>query len=242
MIDSLMSRPLPEIPADIEKSITCGSVTFTDFDKKNSILTDSSLSCETGYAKDEKGNFLVSMVCPMPGITKEMIEWWFWWHPQHSKRYKVWFPGEHFAVSFSKKDKEYFSQKNFTTFKENTQFPFEKIGKIIMPLRIDFISPESFGFSDKAIKSSGTEVIVCGHVSALWGLVPHTEMAHIFKKTDDALVLISRFWLGKNLKNPILRKAILTKGTAEGMARHCCIEYRSLAEILPALYEKYALR
>ena len=82
-------------------------------------------------------------------------------------------------------------------------------------------------------------IIVCGHVSAFRGLVPHTEMAHIFRQTDEGLFLISRFWLGKTLKNPLLRKVILTEETARGMAEHCCVEYRNLAQILPGLNEEY---
>ena len=83
-------------------------------------------------------------------------------------------------------------------------------------------------------------LIVCGHVGAFRGLIWHTEMAHIFKQTDDGLFLSSRFWIGKTLTNPLLRKAILTEETARGMAEHCCVEYRNLAEILPDLYAKFA--
>ena len=80
--------------------------------------------------------------------------------------------------------------------------------------------------------------IVCGHVSAFGGLVPHTQMAHIYKQTDDGLFLISRFWMGKTM-NPLLRKRIMTATMARDMAEHCCVEYRNLAEILPELYRKY---
>ena len=73
----------------------------------------------------------------------------------------------------------------------------------------------------------------------MYGLVNHTEMAHIFKQTEDGLFLISRFWLGATLKNPLLRKEILTDGTAKGMAAHCCVEYRNLAQILPELYRLF---
>ena len=37
-----------------------------------------------------------------------------------------------------------------------------------------------------------------------------------------------------------IRKAMLTAKTAKGMAEHCCLEYRRLAQILPVLYEQYA--
>ena len=89
------------------------------------------------------------------------------------------------------------------------------------------------------MRENNIPLIVCGHVGAVYGLVPHTGMAHIFKETTDGLLLISRFWLGQTLKNPLLRKAILTDDTARGMAAHCCVEYRNLARILPGLYKQY---
>ncbi|MBR2045286.1 MAG: hypothetical protein IJ958_04030 [Agathobacter sp.] len=46
-----------------------------------------------GYCKFSEGSYLVS----------EMIQWWFWRHPQKDERYQIWFPGEHFAISYAKK-------------------------------------------------------------------------------------------------------------------------------------------
>lgn len=80
-------------------------------------------------------------------------------------------------------------------------------------------------------------VIVCGHVSAFGGWIPHTEMAHIYKRTGDGLFLISRFWLGETM-TPWLRKRVMTDKLARGMAEHCCVEYRNLVEILLELYKE----
>lgn len=52
------------------------------------------------------------------------------------------------------------------------------------------------------------------------------------------LFLISRFWLGRTM-NPVLRKLMINDAMAQGMAEHCAVEYRNLAEILPALYKAY---
>lgn len=107
-----------------------------------------------------------------------------------------------------------------------------------MPLRIDFVSAEEFGFSPKKLTENHVATVVCGHVSAFGGLIPHTEMAHIFFQTENGLLLVSRFWLGKRLKNPLIRHFLLTDNTALGMASHCCVEYRNLAERLPLLYRQ----
>lgn len=213
-------------------------LTLTSFEEKNQILTDRNLQLERGYRRFENGDYLVSMTTKMPGVTPRMIAWWFWWHPQKSARYRMWFPGEHFFVSYARHDRAFFRQPSLPVFQANTQYPVEKIGALALPLEIDFVSPEAFGFDPKLMQENDIPIIVCGHVSAAWGLVPHTEMAHIFRQTPDGLLLISRFWIGKRLKNALLRKRILTDKTARGMAEHCCREYRNLARLLPGVYRK----
>lgn len=213
-------------------------ITLTKFEQKNEILVKQNLQQEVGYNKFPDGSYLVSMTCPMPNITPEMIQWWFWWHPQKDERYQMWFPGEHFAISYAKKDRDYFEKEKLPAFQNNTQYPVERIGDMKMPLRIDFVEPTEFGFSEKDMFANAIPLIVCGHVGAYKGVIWHTEMAHIFKQTDDGLMLISRFWIGEKLKNPLLRKLILTDETAKGMAEHCYEEYRNLVKILPELYYK----
>ena len=95
-----------------------------------------------------------------------------------------------------------------------------------MPLRTDFLKPEEFGFSKTAMQAYSVPLIVCGHVGAFNG--------HIFHQTNDGLFLTSRFWLGRTM-NPILRKLMINDAMAFGMAEHCAIEYRNLAEIVPTL-------
>lgn len=236
-IEDLRKKPLP-IPAEIAEALDARKITSVAFASKNRILSDPELQREVGYKRMEDGTYLVSMICPMPGITPEMMAWWFWWHPQAGERYRLWFPGEHYGISYARKDRDYFRQNTQPAFRSNTQFPTERIGDLKMPLRIDFVSPEEFGFSKDIMDKNDIPLIVCGHVGAFKGLIWHTEMAHIFQRTDHGLLLISRFWIGQTLKNPVLRKRILTDKTARGMAEHCCIEYRNLVEILPALYAK----
>lgn len=240
MIKSLMKRALPEIPEDIVRAINKGDITLTEFENKNEILRLGSLRTQAGYKAFPDGSYLVSMTCPMPGVTAEMISWWFWWHAQKSERYRLWYPREHYAVSYLKKDKDYFRAPSQPEFRPNTHLPTERIGKIVMPLRIDFTTAQAFGFDKKLMEENRIPLIVCGEVGAVGGLVRHTLMCHIFEETEDGLLLTSRFWLGKTLKNPLLRKAILTDSTAKGMAEHCAVEYRALGQILPGLYEEYA--
>lgn len=238
-LKELLKKPLPKIPFEISEQIGRNKTAKTSFENINDILYNSDLQKEVGYVKMDDGTYLVSMVCPMDGITSEMVEWWFWWHAQDSLRYRVWYPGEHVSVKYHKKNKEYFNQSDLPPFEANTHYPVERIGGMMMPLRIDFVAPEDFGFSRLAMEENDIPLIVCGHVSAFYGLVKHTEMAHIFKRTENGLYMISRFWLGKTMKNKLLRKLIINEKMAKGMAEHCCVEYRNLGEILPSLFSEY---
>jgi hypothetical protein len=213
-------------------------ITRTEFQDKNEILRTRALQEETGFARLTNGNYLVSMTCPMPGVTAEMIQWWFWWHPQKNERYQAWFPGEHVSISYGRKDAAYFHQDVLPAFRPNTQYPVERIGKRKMPLRIDFMEPEAFGFDKGQMDEYGFPLIVCGHVGAYRGLIWHTEMAHIFRQEQNGLFLISRFWLGELTNNPMIRRAFLTDSTAKDMADHCYQEYRNLAAMLPELYKR----
>lgn len=232
---NVLGIPFPE---DIRKQLQSPQITLTGFEEKNTVLLRADLRQEVGYGRFSDGSYLVSMTCPMPGVTPEMIAWWFWWHPQADERYQMWFPGEHYGISYDKKNKDYFTQSSLPAFQPNTQYPVERIGSMKMPLRIDFVWPETFGFSRQAMEENNIPIIVCAHVSAFRGLVPHTEMAHIFQQTEEGLFLTSRFWIGKTLTNRLLRKAILTEQTAMGMAEHCCMEYRNLARLLPKIYHQ----
>lgn len=207
-IEALINKPLLTIPKEINEKFLNPNITLTSFENKNDILKDENLQRQVGYEKFPDGSYLVSMVCSMKNITIDMINWWFWWHPQEDIRYQAW-------------------------------YPVEKIGKSKIPLSIEFVKPEKFGFSKSIMRENDIPLILCGHVGVNKGCIKHTEMAHIFKSTEDGLLLISYFWIGKTLKNKMLRKIVLTDKTAMDMAKHCCIEYRNLVEILPDLYKEY---
>lgn len=238
-IEALINKPLLTILKEINEKFLNPNITLTSFENKNDILKDENLQRQVGYEKFPDGSYLVSMVCSMKNITIDMINWWFWWHPQEDIRYQAWYPGDHLSISFSKNDKDYFNKGKLPQFQENTQYPVEKIGKSKIPLSIEFVKPEKFGFSKSIMRENDIPLILCGHVGVNKGCIKHTEMAHIFKSTEDGLLLISRFWIGKTLKNKMLRKIVLTDKTAMDMAKHCCIEYRNLVEILPDLYKEY---
>ncbi len=239
-LEKYLNMPNVKIPLTVSRKLEDKhDITITEFENANEILTSSILQNEIGYTKMQNGDLLVSMTCPMPNVTHEMINWWFWWHAQEPVRYKLWYPHEHLSISYDKKQAAYFKAEKFTKFEPNTHYPIEKIGSAPLPLRISFMNPIDFGFDEKIMAETGVKTILCANVGAFKGLIEHTKMCHIFFERDDGLFLVSRFWLGKTLKNKLIRKFMLTDEMALDMAKHCYVEYRNLAAKLPSLYEEY---
>ena len=81
-LENLLNKPLPQIPPEISEALNKKQITKTSLENKNDILSNGELQTVVGYTEMDDGTYLVSMICPMPGITVEMIEWWFWWHTQ----------------------------------------------------------------------------------------------------------------------------------------------------------------
>ena len=228
------------IPADIAKKLKKpGSNHITKFEDKNEILVHKELHKDIGYAQMDDGNYIISSCVELPGMTAEMVQWWFWWHPLEKERYMLWYPGEHFGISYPTKEKSYFEQKKQPDFKPNMQYPVERIGGMKLPLSINFVTPKQFGYDEKLMRENGVATIICGHVGAFKDLIPHTEMSHICFQEENGLYMVNRFWMGQRAKNPVVRKFLLADEIAKGMTEHCYIEYRNFAKKVPMLYEAY---
>lgn len=234
----LMNKPVAQLsdPVRIKLEKSPG-ITPLNLQDKNRLLRDKEIQNEIGYTLLPSGGWLAGMKTEMTGVTRDMIDWWFWWHAQENERYQVWFPGEHYSIGTARKDTQYFNN-SFSGFKPNKQFPYERVGDVKLRLSIQFVTPQKFGFDESIFKKNKIETIVCGHVGILRGIIAITEMAHIYKKSDNGLTIISRFWIGERLPGFIQRKFIGMK-EALGMAEHCSREYSNLAVILPELYAEF---
>lgn len=239
-LEKYIKMPNAIIPKEMKNKLSQkGGITRTSFKNMNEILTNKNIQKECGYDLMDDCSYLVSMCIMMPNVTKEMVEWWFWWHAKDNNRYRAWYPNEHIAISYDKKDKEYFESKSVPPFKSVKHYPIERVGKLFAPLSIEFVSPKDFGFSEKLMKENNVELVVCGHVGAFMDLVPNTEMSHIYFKTDLGLMSVSRFWLGKRVKNKLIKKIFVTEKQAKGMAEHCYVEYNNFVEKIPKMYKEW---
>jgi hypothetical protein len=58
------------------------------------------LDAEIGWCTLPDGVAYVAVRTEMPGVSADMVDWWFDWHPRDPIRYRIWFPGAHESISF----------------------------------------------------------------------------------------------------------------------------------------------
>jgi hypothetical protein len=203
---------------------------------------------ETGYCTHPDGRGYVAVLTKMPGVTSEMLDWWFDWHPRDSLRYRVWFPQEHFDIRFEPP-----VEPGSKPFYNAVHHPVEDIGLGRDKIRIEFLDPVEFGFPAGWASDGRCATIICGNAGSDRRRARHTKMCHFARATDDGVELRSRFWIGEEidlywptwrlikpiLSTPFVREIAVPKEAPKVLARHCAQEYANLAELLPELWDRY---
>jgi len=255
------SRKPAEVPSTIIRDIQNGPYpeeVALSFNKINDLLNPGYLSLENGYCKMSDGSVFVAVLTEMPKVTGEMLDWWFWWHPINSLRYKVWYPESHFGTSLDADiDDDYMRRKGpyAERYWHTTNYPEEDIGTGKETLSIKFVPPDTFGFDSSRFDEANVATVICGIVGSVGKKIKqHTYMCHFVRKKKSGVEMRSRFWIGHTvLKSGISEKSIITrlintkaakklllpKKVGFALAMHCAQEYNNLAEILPELYEAY---
>lgn len=215
------------------------------------LLDPTPLPVETGWCFLPGGVGYVAVRTPMPGVSAEMVEWWFDWHPRDPDRYRLWHPPAHTGNSLEPPvapgAKPHWGA---------VHHPVEDVGTGTVRARIAFQPPSAIGFSTDALDDPAVATIVCGFVGDDTRRLRHSAMAHVFLAEDDGVVLRSHFWLGAAvrpylpaplaaplglaLNNPLVRRASLPRELPRALATHCAEEYANLTTLLPELHGRFA--
>ena len=206
-------------------------------------------SAETGWAKLADGSAYIAVNTFFPGATAEMVDWWFEWAQEKEDiRYKIWYPGAHYAMAQRPTDgapvyaypKPYWGK---------SRFPVEDVGVGVSRLRLDFVAPTEFGFGQ--LPEGSTMLAV--RVGLPNGLFKTTDMIHYVKPVDGGVEMRSRFWVARKfeamtggagiaaalLNNRLAKQMILPGELPLALGLHCANEYAQLASFLPDLFAQY---
>ena len=123
---------------------------------------------EAGWCVLPNGAGYVANHIPMPGVTVDMVNWWYAWHGLEDLRYKLWWPQDHFAISMSDEDRQkVLDPKRPMTLKFQglTHHVIEDVGGGTANIAIRFLTPEEVGFDISRFKSPAVGTLVAANVT-----------------------------------------------------------------------------
>ena len=204
---------------------------------KDRLFAPGYLPGEVGWCVFPDGTATIANLTPMPGVTAEMLDWYWAWHGLEPLRYKIWDPEEHYEAKSLNREQNLDSSLSYKERYWNTcQDVVEGFtGEPAPPLRMMFRNPADVGFSKSELETfKGT--IICGG-----GVDDGCFMTHFFRPMENGGELRSRFWFGWKFAGGKPVK-VLPDGETMGiepqlvLLRHTIREFANLAAILPELF------
>jgi phloretin hydrolase len=221
-------------------------------EQMSELLRPGYLPGETGYCTLSNGGAYVAVLHPMPGVTAEMVNWWFAWHGLESLRYMLWSPKDHFAVDMTDGDRAKVLDPDrplVLKFQGVTHHVYEDIGGGADDLWISFLTPEDFGFDMSRWKAPNVSTLVAANVRIKASGAPEgtpltpVAMCHFIRELPgrEGVEFRTRFWMGWHIvdKNPrftLAAGARIPESVAAGLFEHCILEYSNLRVLLPEIY------
>ena len=235
-------RDLAEIPAEKLEVLKKGpsDIKAVPFCERNLFLAGKDNEyCQVGYGVMEDGTGFVCNTTYMPGVTVEMLDWWFPWHSVGSDlRYKMWDPEDHY---FAKADNAAYVLDPAVPNREKTwgmsHYIIEDIGAGPDPLKLNFLRPKDFGYDESLVGTPECASLVCavgeGNCAA--------AMTHKFFPYQDGVMFCSRFWIGMARVDGEFVKVVpdgvqVPEFVPKGLFAHNIKEFANLAAILPEVY------
>jgi len=217
------------------------------------LLAPGYLPLETGYTRLANGQVFVSVLTHMPGVTGEMIDWWFGWHGIENERYKLWHPRAHMKTSMKNPLSAEPGLTDCEKYVGNVSYVEEYIGGENLPISIAFQTPAENYLDEAGFAQAGIQTAVCARVGITKSNLNFSRLIHLIRETEDGCEMRSRFWLGdvafgalpeRNIVNRLLGSRFIARRaasleTGRDLLVHCSMEMNHLASFLPDLYRDY---
>ncbi|WP_316756697.1 DAPG hydrolase family protein [Streptomyces herbicida] len=244
-----MAPLAPHVVAALDAGPQAGPL-LTALEDVGSLLESDREPTETGYALLPDGSMRLAVHTPMPEVTPSMWDWWFSWHGDDSRKYKLWHPRAHLFAQWADDD----VHTGPRAYVGRTSYVDEYLGSRLTRAAISFLSPSVLGLEETRLADPREATAVCARV----GLSEHPldvgYLLHHVRRTEDGSEMRSRFWIGgrhavprtrisafaRPLPSFIGRAASMTATDAAGLLVHCAQEMAHLAAFLPALHQQFA--
>ncbi|MDL2293636.1 phloretin hydrolase [Ruminococcaceae bacterium OttesenSCG-928-D13] len=213
---------------------------------RNRLFEAGSLEQEFGWWQLEDGTAMLANQTFMPGVTGEMFDWWFAWHPIDRLRYGIWDPEDHFDVYLADPARALdFSLTMQQRHWGSTHYVWEDIGMGgIDILQINFRRPGELGYDESKIGTDACNALICANCTSC-GAADRPDMpvvmTHFLRPAEGGSELRSRFWFGWQIIDGTPVKMIpdgvkIPAVVPISLLKHNVVEFTNLAAILPEVY------
>ena len=176
----------------------------------NRLLDPGNFEVETGWGMMDNGAGYIAMRHEMPGVTIEMIDWWFAWHPIEPLRYRIWFPPYHLGVGVDDWARARLLDPDVPAREKCSHVIHhvsEDTGMGTEHIEIHFLTPEEMGFDMSRWHAPNVGTFVGG-----FGFSPFEHqppgmpaapaiMCHFVREMDGGVEWRTRFWMGYTIMN-----------------------------------------
>jgi len=216
--------------------------------ERSKLMEPGYLPAETGHCLMPDGSGFAATKVFMPGVTSEMIDWWFNWHPLVGLRYAIWCPVAHQSISARTPEAHLDAS--------GVDLHIRNIGKIHYPvegfnlqgaqkIEIAFKSAGQMGLDKKLLESGSMSTFAAASVTNVFPRMPINIIFHAIREVPGGIEYRSRYWLtymfdrkGNIVQSMFPRPKALVLAFARNNCIHSLIEYNNLASILPSLYRE----
>ncbi len=205
---------------------------------------------EVGWCNLPDGAGFIANKIFYPGVTADMIDWWFAWHPLENLRYRIWYPPQHGGIMLSPIDRARILDPDVPNLEKNwgvTHYVTENCDCGFENIDITFRSPADMGFDMRRF-----DKVIATFVGGMgWAVTVYKEdssitapalMCHVFYDAPGGLLHRTRFWLGYRFTEEGKPELCLPPGVSvpaeavQGLARHNVKEFTRFGDFLPRIY------
>lgn len=211
---------------------------------RNKLLEPGTPPNKTGFYPLAEGGLLVAGDIPLPGVTAEMLWWWWPWHSLDPLRYAIWDPEDHFDAQVNDEGRSRALDPNVPMEEKTwgaTHFVKESIGGPPDDITIMFQDPSKMGYNWGKVGTPECRFLISAN--ALLGpmKVPVVMTETASENEDGTLVFHARFWVGYHIIDGKAQYLLppevqLPDEIAMGLVGHNIKEFTHLAKVLPCVY------
>jgi hypothetical protein len=216
------------------------------------LLDPGYMEVETGWCNLPNGAGYICVNNKMPGVTVDMLDWWFAWHALASMHYGIWYPPGHFGITITEKDRKKVLDPNVPIKDKiygRTDHVVEDVGTGAEDIFIFFCHPSELGFDMDRFHAPNVAAMYGGYGldSAVgaepWAVRAPAIMCHFIREISGGIEFRTRFWMGYTLIN---RKPVMMlpygikvpEVAVQGLAEHNVREYTNLRNLLPGIHSE----